>query len=217
MGSPSALQCIGSAWSGFAKTRGTHQERINGTERYSMAPRISITKIHDQEEASSALSGQTDHHLQEVRHRAFDYFQQRGELLGNDWEDWLRAEREVLWRPPAEMFENASTIVLRVAVPGFAPKSIQVTATPHSLLIQATETHQHDGLQDRLHFCEFGQQLFRRFDLPARVDPDKVSARLDKGIVEIVASIARPLEDAQDTVASASNQAETSEPCALSN
>jgi len=190
-------------------------------ERHSMTPRISITKIHDQEEASSALLGQTDHHLQEVRHRAFDYFQQRGELLGNDWEDWLRAEREVLWRPPAEMFENASTIVLRVAVPGFPPESIQVTATPHSLLIQGTEMHQHDGLENRLHFCEFGQRLFRRFDLPARVDPNKVSATLDKGIVEIVATIARTSGDAPNTVAavdaSSFDPVETSEPCGLSN
>lgn len=200
---------------------GIHQERINGAERYRMTPAISITKIHDQEEASSALLGQTDHHLQEVRHRAFDYFQQRGEHLGNDWEDWLRAEREVLWRPPAEMFENASAIVLRVAVPGFAAKSIQVTATPHSLLIQGTETHEHRGMEERLRFCEFGHRLFRRFDLPARVDPNKVSATLDKGIVEIVASIARPPGDAQNTVAptdaSSSDPTETSEPCGLGN
>ena len=186
-----------------------------------MTQAISITKIHSQEEASSAVLGQTDHYLQEVRHRAFDYFQRGGEHLGNDWEDWLRAEREVLWRPPAEMFENASAIVLRVAVPGFAPKSIQVTATPYSLLIQGTEVHQHDGLEDRLHFCEFGQRLFRRFDFPARVDPSKVSATLDKGIVEIVASIARPPGDAQNTVAtvdaSSSDPLETSEPCGLSN
>jgi HSP20 family molecular chaperone IbpA len=186
-----------------------------------MTPDISITKIPGQEEALSAISGQTDYHLQEVRHRAFDYFQQRGEHLGNDWEDWLRAEREVLWRPPAEMFETESAIVLRVAVPGFAPKSIQVTATPHSLLIQGTEMHLHDGMEDRLHFCEFGQRLFRRFDLPARVDPNKVSATLDKGIVEIVASKARPLGDAQDTVAavesSSSDPVETSELCGPGN
>jgi HSP20 family molecular chaperone IbpA len=93
------------------------------------------------------------------------------------------------------MFENAYAIVLRVAVPGFGPKSIQVTATPHSLLIQGAETHQHDGLEARLHFCEFGQRLFRRFDLPARIDPNLVAATLDKGILEILASISRrPME-----------------------
>jgi len=177
-----------------------------------MTPDISITKIHGQEEAMSVISGQTDYYLQQVRHRAFDYFQQRGQLMGNDWEDWLRAEREVLWQPPAEMFQNASAIVLRVAVPGFAPRSIQVTATPHSLLIQGAETHQHDGLEERLHFCEFGQRLFRCFDLPARVDPDNVSATWDKGIVEIVAGIARPPVEPQDSLAaSVPNEAETSE------
>jgi HSP20 family protein len=116
------------------------------------------------------------------------------------------------------MFENASAIVLRVAVPGFDPKSIQVTATPQSLLIQGTETHQHDGLEDRLHFCEFGQRLFRRFDLPARIDPSKVSATWDKGIVEIVAGIARPPGEPQDSlVTPAPRETETSESSLLSN
>ena len=183
-----------------------------------MMPRISITKIHDQEEARSALLSLTEQNLQDIRRRAFDYFQQRGQLQGDDWDDWLRAERELLWRPHAEMFENASTIVLRAAVPGFNPKSIQVTAAPHSLLIQGTETHHHDGLDARLHFCEFGQRLFRRFDLPAHIDPNKVSATLDKGILEIVASIARPPREAQNgQVASSPDYVETSGPCLLAN
>jgi HSP20 family molecular chaperone IbpA len=156
-----------------------------------MTTTISITRIHDLEEASSAVMALTEQHEQDIRHRAWDYFQRRGQIVGNDWDDWLRAEREVLWVPHAEMFENAVTIVLRVAVPGFGPKSIQVTATPQSLLLQATEMHRHDRLEARLRFCEFGQQLFRRFDLPARIDPNTVSATLDKGILEIFACIAR--------------------------
>lgn len=154
-----------------------------------MIPRISITTIPDQEEGSSAVLALTEQHLQGIRHRAFDYFQQRGQVLGNDWDDWLRAERELLWNPHAEMFENPFAIVLRIAVPGFGPKSIQVTATPQSLLIQGTEAHRHDGIETRLHFCEFGQRLFRLFDLPRRIDPKTVSATLDKGILEILARI----------------------------
>ncbi|MGO9258837.1 MAG: Hsp20 family protein [Bryobacteraceae bacterium] len=182
-----------------------------------MTPRISITRINDQEEASSILLAQTEQHLQDIRNRAYDNFQQRGQLVGNDWDDWLRAEREVLWKPHAELFENALAIVLRAAVPGFDPKSVQVTATPLSLLIQGTETHHHQGLEARLHFCEFGQRLFRQFDLPARIDPNTVSATLDKGILEIVASKARPRK-AQDTAAASfSDQGETSEPCLAAN
>jgi HSP20 family molecular chaperone IbpA len=154
-------------------------------------PRISITRIHDQTEASSALLTEVEHNLQSIQCRAFDYFQQRGEVLGDDLGDWLRAEREVVWKPNSEMFENDFAIVLRVAVPGFDPKSIQVTAAPYSLVIRATDTHTHHGLEARLRFCEFGQKLFRSFDLAARIDPKTVLATLDKGILEIVANKAR--------------------------
>lgn len=57
--------------------------------------------------------------MENIRYHAFDYFEQRGKILGNDWEDWLRAERQVLWNTLAEMFEKAFAIVLRVAVPRF--------------------------------------------------------------------------------------------------
>lgn len=161
------------------------------TPRISIRPHVSIRKITDPEEASAAITADTDQHLQDIRQRAFDYFQRRGQTVGNDWEDWLRAERELLWKPPAEMFENGRAIVLRVAVPGFDPRFIQVTASPHLLLIEGCETHYHQGLESRLHFCEFGQHLFRVFDLPARIDPGAVSASVDKGILEVVAGIAR--------------------------
>jgi HSP20 family protein len=167
-----------------------------------MIAAISIARIHDPDEALSAVSALTEEHLADVRHRAFDYFQERGRSVGNDWDDWLRAERKLLWSPRAEMFESSFTIVLRVGVPGFGPKSIQVTATPRSILIQGTESHQHDGLDTRLHFCEFGERLFRRFDLPSAIDPATVAATLDKGVLEIVAGILRRPRGAQHLQAS---------------
>jgi len=156
-----------------------------------MTPGVSIIRIHDHEEASSALFALTEQKLEGIRWRAFEYFRQRGQYMGNDWDDWLRAERELLWKPHAEMLEHPSAIVLRIAVPGFDARSIQVTAAPHSLLVQSAEAHHHEGIEARLRFCEFGQCLFRRFDLPVGIDPDAVSATLDKGILEIVAGIAR--------------------------
>lgn len=144
------------------------------------------------------LLAEAEENLRQIRQRAFDYFQRRGQELGNDWDDWLRAEREVVWSPHAEMFESPLAIVLRVAVPGFNARSLKVTATPQSLLVQGTEIHEHGGLDSRLHFCEFGQRLFRRFDLPARIDPRKVSATLDKGILEVFAYVARRTQPSQN-------------------
>ena len=165
-----------------------------------MMPQIAITSIQDQEEAITVVSKWTEEHLQDIRSAAFGYFEQRGQFQGNDWADWLRAEREVLWRPPAEMFENSAAIVLRVAVPGFGATSLSITAAPFSLLIEGTETHQHCGLDARLRFCEFGRRLFRRFDLPARIDPGDVGATLDKGILEIFVAKARRVEEADEPV-----------------
>ena len=161
-----------------------------------MKPDISIAKICDQAKASSALLSQAEWNRQEVQHLAFDHFQGRGQTTGRD--DWLRAEREVLWKPQAEMVQNRRAVVLRVAVPGFGPKSIQVMATPDCIVIQGTETHSHAGLDARLAFCEFGQRLFRRFDLSVHIDPNTVSATLDQGILEIFASIARPPQNPEN-------------------
>jgi HSP20 family molecular chaperone IbpA len=43
-----------------------------------------------------------------------------------------------------------------------------------------------------VYFCEFGQKtLFRRFDLPEGINTDKVTANLDKGILQLTATKAR--------------------------
>ena len=45
--------------------------------------------------------------LQEaIRQRAFGLFEERGTVHGNDMEDWLRAERELVWVPKAETMED---------------------------------------------------------------------------------------------------------------
>jgi HSP20 family molecular chaperone IbpA len=122
---------------------------------------------------------------------AFHFFEQRGSYHGNDFADWLRAEREVVWRPHSEMFESDSRVVLRVAAPGFEERSIRLIAAPYALAVLATETHKHYGLQARLQFCEFGQRLFRLFELAARIDPKKVTATLERGILDVVATKSR--------------------------
>jgi HSP20 family molecular chaperone IbpA len=154
-------------------------------------PEVSVDPIHDVEQAHAALTAGSARRFSEIQRRAYDHFERRGGVWGNDWEDWLRAERELFWMPRAEMFENPFTIVVRVAVPGFDARSIAVIAAPHSILVQAAEKHHHYGLDARVRFCEFGRELFRRFDLPARIDPKSASASLDKGILEIVAEIVR--------------------------
>ena len=125
---------------------------------------------------------------EDIRQRAFNLFERRGRTMGWDLDDWLEAEREVVWSPASELIENKNDFRARLALPGFDTKDLEVTATPNALVVRAESAHTHEGKEGEVCFCEFsGQKLFRRLDLPSDIDVDKITASLDKGILEITA------------------------------
>jgi HSP20 family protein len=122
----------------------------------------------------------------EIRQRAFGLFEGRGRTIGMDLGDWLQAEREVMWSPASELVEKKDDFCARLALPGFDAKDLEVTATPNALIVEAESAHTHEGKEGDVCLCEFsGRRLFRRLDLPSEIDVDKVTASLDKGILEI--------------------------------
>jgi HSP20 family protein len=86
------------------------------------------------------------------------------------------------------LIENKDDFRARVALPGFEAKDLEVDAAPNALVVRAESTHTHEGKEGDVRFCEFsGKKMFRRLDLPADIDVDKVTASLDKGILEVTA------------------------------
>ena len=127
-----------------------------------------------------------------IRKRAFNIFQNNGGN-GSEVDDWLQAERDVVWSPASELVDHEKEFRARIALPGFDVRDIQVSAMPDALVIQADATHTHEGKSGDVCFCEFsGKKLFRRLQLPASVDVDKVTASVDKGILEVTAPKATP-------------------------
>lgn len=127
--------------------------------------------------------------IEKIKQRAFSLFEQRGELPGLDRDDWLLAEHQVLGSASAELLESNKELKLRVAVPGIEPKDLTVTATPESLIVQATARHSHSSADGEIRFCEFIEgSLCRQFDLPSATDVNTVSASLDKGVLNVVAA-----------------------------
>ena len=123
-----------------------------------------------------------------IRKRAFSIFQNRNGGNGSEVDDWLQAERDVVWSPASELVDDKKEFRARIALPGFDAKDIQVSAMPDALLIQADATHTHEGKSGNVRFCEFSEKnLFRRLPLPAPIDVDKVTASVDKGILEVTA------------------------------
>ena len=94
----------------------------------------------------------------------------------------------MVWSPASELVDDEKEFRARIAVPGFDAKDIQVSALPDALVVQAETTHTHEGKNGNVSFSEFsGKQLFRRLDLPASVDVDRVKASVDDGILQITA------------------------------
>jgi HSP20 family protein len=131
----------------------------------------------------------------EIRRRAFSFFEERGAAPGRDLDDWLAAERDILWSPPLELVEDQKEFRIRLMAPGYEPKEIEISAMPEGIVVQG-EHQDKQAEPAELRMSEFGsKKMYRRLDLPAPVDPDKVSAGLVNGILTIVAGKATPAKE----------------------
>jgi HSP20 family protein len=154
---------------------------------------IAINKCKSPQTTPQTLLEQLKAITDSVRNQAFKIFQNRNGGNGSDVDDWLQAERDVVWSPVSELVDDKKEFRARIALPGFDAKDIQVSAMPDALLIQADATHTHEGKSGNVCFCEFSaKKLFRRLALPASIDVDKVTASVDKGLLEVTAPKATP-------------------------
>jgi len=126
--------------------------------------------------------------------RAFGLFQQRGRADGQDQNDWFRAESELLKPVPIEVSETETGYSVRAEVPGFDIKELNVRAEPNALYIHGKKELKKEEKQGKeIKYSEFSStELRRRIDLPNAIDPEKVSASLAKGVLELSLSKAAP-------------------------
>jgi HSP20 family protein len=157
---------------------------------------VAVEKVSENGNDFRSLIEETTALAERIRDRAFQIFQSRGRADGFSLDDWFKAERDLMLVPEADLVEKDGAHHLSVSVPGFDEKDLRITALPEALIIRADSRHEHSKHEHskedgNLHFCDFSEKsLFRRFDLPARIDSDKVTARLDKGVLRIDAPTA---------------------------
>jgi HSP20 family molecular chaperone IbpA len=118
--------------------------------------------------------------------RAFALFERRGWSVGRALDDWLQAERELLWRPAAELIEIETAVRVRFALAGLAPSDVEVLVGPDRLTVRAEVEHGHRKDWGALHFCEFHRgRLYRSLALPGTVVPDKAKAEMRAGLLTV--------------------------------
>lgn len=150
-----------------------------------MSP-VAVQKIK-QPEAAASLFESMNGLFQDVQRRAFELFQQRGCADGSDVEDWLRAERDLVWKPESRLLETEKEFKMEIAVPNVEPKDIIISALPESIVVQAQTTRK-EKKEGEVRYSEFREmRLFRRFDLLPGIDVEQVKATLENGLLTIVA------------------------------
>ena len=121
---------------------------------------------------------------QSVAHRAYEFFEERGRVLGHELEDWFRAESELTRQVPFELTENATEYLVRAEVPGFKPDEIKVSVEPHMLVVSGkAETETIHDQTTPIYSDRRTQQFCRTFTLPTHIEPPKVVATLQDGIL----------------------------------
>ncbi|MEO7145016.1 MAG: DUF2934 domain-containing protein [Bryobacteraceae bacterium] len=87
-----------------------------------------MSKVVVKQLSSAEPESQATNILDQIRRKAFELFEQRGHATGKDIDDWLNAERDIIFVPVSEMVVRDSSVELRIAAPGFKADELELRA-----------------------------------------------------------------------------------------
>jgi HSP20 family molecular chaperone IbpA len=151
------------------------EEAIRVVEGELQMANIVVQKVRETDIPPSQLLDEIESFTAKIRQRAYDLFEMRGGIGGHEVDDWLQAERELMWQPGTELNEREDEFQARINTPDLQPKDLRIIAFPTAIFLAAEPA--------RANEC----RRVKRLDLPAPIDPDRVLARLDKGLLQITA------------------------------
>jgi len=153
---------------------------------------VAIEKVDEKKSETASVFEEMKALSQRIRERAYEFFERRKGGDGFALDDWLKAEADLMSTADADLVEKDGKFEVRLSAPGFEAGDVHVTVLPDALIVNASSKHTLETDEGNVHFCEFGQKaLFRRFDLPEPMDPDQVTADLNKGVLHLTAQKAK--------------------------
>ncbi len=105
-----------------------------------------------------------------------------------DWPMNLLDEEPMIadWRPAVDVDERDREYIVRADLPGVEPKDIEITLDDGLLTLRGERREEHRETDNGKQRVEcFTGSFYRRLTLPDAADSDAVSARFDKGVLEI--------------------------------
>ncbi|MEA3222348.1 MAG: Hsp20/alpha crystallin family protein [Thermodesulfobacteriota bacterium] len=91
------------------------------------------------------------------------------------------------WIPPVDIFEDEKSIVLKAELPGMKKEDITLNVSGSVLTISGEKHFEHEENREHYHMIERHYGAVKRsFSIPEIVDSDKIEARYEKGVLEVV-------------------------------
>lgn len=92
-----------------------------------------------------------------------------------------------LWTPPADVSEDDENFYIEIEVPGVDIEDIDITCEGNSVKIKGERKFSREIASDNVHRMErFFGNFFREFDFVPQIDRDKIEAKLENGVLELV-------------------------------
>jgi HSP20 family protein len=90
------------------------------------------------------------------------------------------------WLPLVDVFEEPDVIRLVAEVPGVRPEDVKITVDANVLTIKGTKEQVAEEKAEKVHHYERSYGAFERtFRLSASIDPNKIKATYDLGVLTI--------------------------------
>jgi HSP20 family protein len=90
------------------------------------------------------------------------------------------------WTPAMDLVETDTEFLLRADLPGMSEDQVSIEVEDQTLTISGERKSEHEVSREGYHRVERSFGAFARsLTLPKGVDPEAVSARFDKGVLEV--------------------------------
>jgi len=113
-------------------------------------------------------------------------------LLDDAFGSWQAQQGETgtitaAWVPAVDVFENLEAVKIVAEIPGVDPKDVKLSIENTVLTIRGEKKQVAEEKTERVHRYERSYGVFERtFALPNTVDPDRIEARYDAGVLTVV-------------------------------
>lgn len=121
-----------------------------------------------------------------ITRRAYELFEMRGREHGHDWEDWFRAESELVRPVSVAISESKDGISVRANVLGFRENELRVSVEPGQITILGKkEVNVRETEGEKIEYIDWcPDQIAKVIDLGTEVKPEGSVVGLQAGVLQ---------------------------------